>query len=79
VRLSVDLFESHSRKASLPWDEGALSFKVKEFIYIALNVSDSHFYEPGPRLQLNSAVKLEATLDEPAYVLIVVATVGLYV
>jgi alkylhydroperoxidase/carboxymuconolactone decarboxylase family protein YurZ len=77
VRLSADLFESHSHSASLPWVKGVIEPKVKEFIYIALDVNASHLYEPGLRLHLNNAVKFGATLDELAHVLIVVATVGL--
>jgi alkylhydroperoxidase/carboxymuconolactone decarboxylase family protein YurZ len=77
LRLSADLFEAHSQSASLPWVKGVIEPKVKEFVYIALDVNASHLYEPGLRLHLNNAARFGATIEELAHVLIVVGSVGL--
>src|SRR3546814_1224127 len=46
LEYSPGFFESYTRFSSLPWDRGALSPKIKEFIYIAIDVrSEEHTSE----------------------------------
>lgn len=45
--LDLDFFEAYLNFSSVPWKEGPLEPKVKEFIYIAIDASTTHLYEPG--------------------------------
>jgi alkylhydroperoxidase/carboxymuconolactone decarboxylase family protein YurZ len=77
LRLNVDLFEAHQKSSDIIWNSERLEPKVKEFIYIAIDVTVTHLYEPGLRLHINNALALGATVQEIAEVISFVSTAGL--
>ena len=47
LALDPDFLEIYQKFSSLPWQRGHLEPKVKEFVYIAIDVATTHLYEPG--------------------------------
>jgi alkylhydroperoxidase/carboxymuconolactone decarboxylase family protein YurZ len=62
--IAPDFFAAYSRLSSVPWKSGTLSPKVKELIYIAIDSSTTHMYEPGLRVHIRNALRHGATRDE---------------
>jgi alkylhydroperoxidase/carboxymuconolactone decarboxylase family protein YurZ len=62
--LAPDFFEAYSRLSSVPWRTGTLSPKVRELLYIAIDSSTTHLYEPGLRVHIRNALRHGATRDE---------------
>jgi alkylhydroperoxidase/carboxymuconolactone decarboxylase family protein YurZ len=77
LRLNVDLFEAHQKSSDIIWKSEHLEPKVKEFIYIAIDVTVTHLYEPGLRLHIKNALARGATVQEIAEVISFVSTAGL--
>ena len=78
LRLDPDFFEAYWNFSSVPWRNGALSPKMKEFIYIAIDASTTHLFEPGLRLHIQNALKYGATKDEIMEVLECVSVLGIH-
>jgi alkylhydroperoxidase/carboxymuconolactone decarboxylase family protein YurZ len=76
LELSPDFFEAYTRLSSIPWNSGPLPPKVKELIYIALDASPTHLYEPGLRIHIRNALRLGASIEEIGEVLQLAVTVG---
>jgi alkylhydroperoxidase/carboxymuconolactone decarboxylase family protein YurZ len=64
LRLSPAYFESYLRYSSVPWTEGTLEPKIKEFIYVAITAATTHLFEPGIRVHMENAIKYGATSEE---------------
>jgi alkylhydroperoxidase/carboxymuconolactone decarboxylase family protein YurZ len=78
VALSPDFFEAYLNLSSIPWTKGVLAPKVKEFIYIAVDVATTHLYEPGLRIHIANALKHGATVHEIVEVYQLTSTLGLH-
>lgn len=78
LSLSPDFFTSYLRMSSLPWATGALSPKVKEFIYIAINAATTHLYVDGLAVHIRNCFNHGATVDEIMEVLEIISTIGVY-
>lgn len=61
---------------SLPWLEGVLPPKMKEFIYIAIDASTTHLYLRGLRLHMATALQYGASGEELMGVLQLVSLLG---
>lgn len=59
-----------------PWRKGPLEPKVKELIYIAIDASTTHLYEPGLRQHIQNALRYGATREEILEVLELAAEIG---
>ncbi len=64
--------------SSYPWKKGVLPPKVKEFIYIAIDASPTHLYEPGIRLHIRRALEQGATKEEILEVLELTVALGIH-
>jgi alkylhydroperoxidase/carboxymuconolactone decarboxylase family protein YurZ len=62
--IAPDFFEAYSKLSSVPWKHGTLSPKIKELLYIAIDSSTTHMYEPGLRVHIRNALRHGATRDE---------------
>lgn len=62
--IAPEFFEAYSKLSSVPWKHGTLSPKVKELMYIAIDSSTTHMYEPGLRVHIRNALRYGATRDE---------------
>ena len=62
--LDPRFFKAYLNFWSIPWTNGVLEPKVKEFVYIAIDASTTHLYEPGLRIHIKNAFKYGATKEE---------------
>jgi alkylhydroperoxidase/carboxymuconolactone decarboxylase family protein YurZ len=59
-----------------PWRSGALAPKVREFVYIAADLSCAHLYASGAKRHMQFALEVGATPDEVLAVIELTATLG---
>jgi alkylhydroperoxidase/carboxymuconolactone decarboxylase family protein YurZ len=78
LRFDPAFFKAYLDLSSTPWRSGPLEPKVKELIYIALDASPTHLYEPGLRIHVRNALKLGATAAEIVEVLELSTTIGIH-
>jgi alkylhydroperoxidase/carboxymuconolactone decarboxylase family protein YurZ len=74
LALDPDYFEAFTTFSAVPWLSGTLDPKVKEFVYIAVDVSVTHQYLPGTLVHIENALGYNAT---PAEVLEVMQLAGI--
>jgi hypothetical protein len=78
LRLDADFFEAYLNFSAVPWRKGVLPPKVKELIYIAIDASTTHLYEPGLRQHIRNAMKYGATKEEIMEVLELTSVLGIH-
>ena len=78
LQLSPEFFEAYSAFSSVPWKHGTLPPKIKELIYVAIDASTTHLYNPGTRIHIANALKQGATRDEVMEVLEIVSVLGIH-
>ena len=78
LQLSPEFFEAYSAFSSVPWKHGTLPPKIKELIYVAIDASTTHLYNPGTRIHIANALKQGATRDEVMEVLQIVSVLGIH-
>ncbi len=76
--IAPDYFEAYSKLSSVPWKTGTLPAKIKELLYIAIDSSITHMYEPGLRVHIRNALKLGATRDEIMEVYELTSSIGVH-
>jgi alkylhydroperoxidase/carboxymuconolactone decarboxylase family protein YurZ len=64
LAISPDYIEHFTEFASIPQKTGTLGQKIRELIYIAIDASATHMYEPGLRIHIRNAFKAGATKEE---------------
>jgi alkylhydroperoxidase/carboxymuconolactone decarboxylase family protein YurZ len=78
LRLDADFFEAYLNFSAVPWRKGVLPPTVKELIYIAIDASATHLYEPGLRQHIRNAMKYGATKEEIMEVLELTSVLGIH-
>jgi alkylhydroperoxidase/carboxymuconolactone decarboxylase family protein YurZ len=78
LQLDPDFFEAYLNFSSVPWKNGVLEPKMKELIYIAIDASTTHLYEPGLRQHMRNALKYGATKEEIMEVLELTSVLGIH-
>ena len=78
LALAPDYFEAYLNFSSVPWKHGVLEPKIKEFIYISIDVATTHLYEPGLRIHIKNALKYGATKEEIVEVYQLVSVLGMH-
>jgi alkylhydroperoxidase/carboxymuconolactone decarboxylase family protein YurZ len=78
LTLDPDYFEAYLNFSSVPWRTGPLEPKMKELLYISLNASATHLFEPGIRAHMQNAFALGATKEEIMEVFQIVSIVGVH-
>ena len=76
--LDPDFFEAYVRFSSVPWRNGTLEPKVRELIYVAIDASTTHLYEPGLRQHLKAALGHGATAAEIMEVFELTSVLGIH-
>ena len=76
--LDPDFFEAYLTFSGVPWQKGALEPKFKELIYVAMDASTTHLYEPGLRVHIRNALGHGATKEEVMEVLELVSAIGIH-
>ncbi len=78
LSLDPDFFEAYLNFSAVPWKTGVLPPKIKELIYIAIDASTTHLYEPGLRQHISNALKYGATKEEIMEVLELTSVLGIH-
>jgi len=78
LQFSPEFFKAYLDLSATPWRSGTLAPQVKELIYIALDASPTHLYEPGLRIHIRNALKLGATAAEIFEVFELATTLGIH-
>lgn len=78
LSLDEQFFSAYLELSATPWRHGPLPPKFKELIYVAIDASTTHLYEPGLRQHTRNALKLGATAEEIMEVLELVAAIGIH-
>lgn len=76
LALNPAFLRAYLGMTSLPWLEGVLAPKMKEFIYVAIDASTTHLYLRGLRLHMATALQYGATGEELMGVLQIVSLLG---
>ncbi|GAB7006361.1 hypothetical protein JCM18899A_38340 [Nocardioides sp. AN3] len=81
IQVDQEFFEAYLEFSGVPWDntveEGGLSPKMRELIYVAIDAATQHLMEPGIRGHARNAIKYGATLRDFLEVLELAALVGM--
>ncbi|MEP9351900.1 carboxymuconolactone decarboxylase family protein [Xanthobacter sp. KR7-225] len=78
LRLDPRFFKAYLEFSTIPWKNGPLEPKVKEFIYIAIDAATTHLYEPGLRIHIQNALKYGATKEEIMEVYQLTSVLGMH-
>lgn len=62
--LDPEMFEAFMEFTQVPWQMGHLELKVKELVYVAIDVATTHLYTEGARFHIRNALAFGATPDE---------------
>ena len=77
--MAPEYFAAYAKLSSVPWKPGsALSAKVKELLYIAIDSSTTHMYEPWLRIHIRNALGYGATRDEIMEVFQLTSVLGVH-
>lgn len=71
------LVEAYAGFSGVPWSTDHLPAKMKELVYIAIDIAPQHFHTEGTRVHMRKAQALGATTKEINSVLQMVALVGM--
>ncbi|MEQ4304647.1 carboxymuconolactone decarboxylase family protein [Plantactinospora sp. B6F1] len=78
LELDPELFEAYTEFSSVPWKNGTLEPKVKEFVYIAFDTAATHLYVPGLKLHMKNAIGYGATAGEILEVMEIASVIGFH-
>jgi alkylhydroperoxidase/carboxymuconolactone decarboxylase family protein YurZ len=78
LELDPGFFEQYMNFSAYPNKNGVLPRKFKELIYIAINASTTHLYEPALRTHIRSALRAGATKEEILEVLEMTSVLGIH-
>jgi alkylhydroperoxidase/carboxymuconolactone decarboxylase family protein YurZ len=78
LALDSDFFEAYLNFSSVPWRNGVLEPKVKEFIYTAIDASTTHLHAAGTRTHMRNALGHGATRQEIMEVLQLISVLGIH-
>ena len=78
LTLNPEFFAAYAAFSSVPWKHGVLEPKIKEFMYIAVDASTTHLYNPGTRVHIKNALGLGATKEEIMEVLQLTSVLGVH-
>jgi alkylhydroperoxidase/carboxymuconolactone decarboxylase family protein YurZ len=78
LELDPEFFRAYTEFSSVPWRTGTLEPKIRELIYIAIDASATHMYEPGIRQHVRNALRAGATRAEVMEVLELVSVLGIH-
>jgi alkylhydroperoxidase/carboxymuconolactone decarboxylase family protein YurZ len=75
--MAPDFVEAYATYSGVPWQTSALPSKIKEFIYIAIDLSPTHGDVGGATFHMNAAMDHHgATIDEVMEVFELIGLVG---
>lgn len=78
LELDPGFLRTYLRFSAVPWEQGHLEPKVKEFIHITVDAAATHLFSPGIRQHINAALGYGATAAEIMEVLELTSTLGIH-
>lgn len=78
LELDPEFFKAYLAFSGVPWKNGTLEPKIKELIYIAIDASTTHLYEPGLRQHIKNALGYGATREEIMEVYELTSVLGIH-
>jgi alkylhydroperoxidase/carboxymuconolactone decarboxylase family protein YurZ len=78
LELDPELFAAYTEFSSLPWKQGPLEPKIKEFIYITFDTAATHLYAKGLKLHIENAIGYGATAQEILEVMEIASVLGVH-
>ncbi|HVV25157.1 MAG TPA: carboxymuconolactone decarboxylase family protein [Pseudonocardiaceae bacterium] len=78
LELDPELFGAYTEFSSVPWHNGTLEPKLKEFIYIAFDTAATHLYVKGLKLHIENAIGYGATPQEILEVMEIASVIGIH-
>jgi alkylhydroperoxidase/carboxymuconolactone decarboxylase family protein YurZ len=78
LELDPELFAAYTEFSSVPWRQGTLPPKVKEFVYIAFDTAATHLYVKGLKLHIENAIGYGATAQEILEVMEIASVIGIH-
>lgn len=77
ARLAPAFLADYAAFSAQSGESGALSPKLREFIYIAIDATATHLFEPGMRVHIRAALGLGAKPEEIAELLALISLSGI--
>ena len=77
LQTAPEYFEAYLDFSSVPWQNGTLEPKLREFIYVAIDASTTHLYQLGMRVHIRNAIGHGATFEELLDVLVLTSLLGM--
>lgn len=74
--LMPEYFTGFINACMAPWESGSLTPAERELMYIAIDASITHTYEPGMRMHIQNALRYGATKDQIMEVFQLAALLG---
>ena len=71
-------FASYLEFSAVPWRNGSLEPKIKEFVHIAVDAAATHLFVPGIRAHIRQALHHGATAAEIMEVIELTSTLGIH-
>jgi alkylhydroperoxidase/carboxymuconolactone decarboxylase family protein YurZ len=78
LELDPELFAAYTEFSSVPWRQGTLPPKIKEFVYIAFDTAATHLYVKGLKLHIENAIGYGATAQEILEVMEIASVIGIH-
>jgi len=78
LALDSEFFRAYLTFSGVPWKSGTLTPKLKELIYVAIDASTTHLYEPGLRQHIRNALGHGATRAEIMEVFELTSVLGIH-
>ena len=76
LQAAPEYFGAYLEFSSVPWLTGTLEPKLREFIYVAIDVSTTHLYQLGMRVHIRNALGYGATFEELLDVMVLTSLLG---
>jgi alkylhydroperoxidase/carboxymuconolactone decarboxylase family protein YurZ len=76
LAVAPDFVQAHERLGAVPFEQGVLEPKVREFILIAVDASTTHLFPTGVRTHTRAALEHGASVAEIVEVLALTCAVG---
>lgn len=76
LALDPEYFETYMDFSSHPWDEGSLDPKVRELVYVAIDIVTTLLHEPGTEIHAGNALEYGATREEVMEVFEICSALG---
>ncbi|MFT3780104.1 MAG: carboxymuconolactone decarboxylase family protein [Ottowia sp.] len=77
VRTSPEFVMGYTAFSSTIWRKGTLPPMVRELLYVAIDISTTHLYQPGTRIHARNALRYGATPEQVIQVIQLVALIGM--